>query len=120
MSDRLAYYRRWKLGEDPHALAKEAGVTRERMRHILAKMDAEVPVVDQLAAAEARIAELERECEKRGALADVVSHVADAHLARIAELEAALREMRDDRVGYRHAVHLRRRIATLLAGETGQ
>lgn len=38
-----------------------------------------------------------------------------ALVRRVEELEGALREMRDDKVGYRHAVHFRRRIATLLA-----
>jgi hypothetical protein len=33
------FYWRWKNGESPDALAKEAGVTRERMRHRLRKLD---------------------------------------------------------------------------------
>ena len=50
-------YRRWKKGEDYFVLAKEMGVTRERMRIILKKMDAEVPLVDRI---EAQAAEIER------------------------------------------------------------
>jgi len=46
-------YRRWKKGEDPHKLAKEMGVTRELMRHILKKMDASVPLVDRIEELEA-------------------------------------------------------------------
>ena len=49
-------YRRWKKGEDPHALAKEMGCTRERMRHILRKLDETVPLVDQIEALEAKLA----------------------------------------------------------------
>ena len=48
-------YRRWKKGEDPHKLAKEMGVTRERMRHILKKMDASVPLVDRIEELEAAV-----------------------------------------------------------------
>ena len=33
------FYWRWKNGESPDALAKEAGVTRERMRHRLRRLD---------------------------------------------------------------------------------
>jgi hypothetical protein len=33
------FYWRWKNGESPDVLAKEAGVTRERMRHRLRKLD---------------------------------------------------------------------------------
>lgn len=48
-------YRRWKKGEDPHKLAKEMGTTRERMRHILKKMDASVPLVDRIEELEAKL-----------------------------------------------------------------
>jgi len=50
-------YRRWKKGEDPHKLAKEKGVTRERMHHILKKMDASVPLVDRIEELEAKLDE---------------------------------------------------------------
>ena len=58
MSDltREQAYRRWKKGEDQHALAKEMGVTRERMRHILKKMDENVPLVDRVEELEAKLA----------------------------------------------------------------
>ena len=59
MSDltREQAYRRWKKGEDQHALAKEMGVTRERMRHILKKMDENVPLVDRIEELEAKLDE---------------------------------------------------------------
>ena len=55
MSDmtREQVYRRWKKGEDQHDLAKKMGVTRERMRHILKKMDENVPLVDRIEELEA-------------------------------------------------------------------
>jgi|AACY02.2.fsa_nt_gi hypothetical protein len=39
-----------------------------------------------------------------------------AQAARIAELEGALRDMRDDRAGFRHPAHFRRRAAVVLQG----
>ena len=58
MSDltREQAYRRWKKGEDQHALAKEMGVTRERMRYTLKKMDENVPLVDRIEELEAKLA----------------------------------------------------------------
>jgi uncharacterized small protein (DUF1192 family) len=58
-------YRRWKKGEDYFVLAKEMGVTRERMRLILKKMDAEVPLVDRIEAQAAEIERLRGDVEKR-------------------------------------------------------
>ena len=52
-------YRRWKKGEDPHKLAKEMGTTRERMRHILEKLDASVPLVDRIEELEAKLSKSE-------------------------------------------------------------
>ena len=66
MTLREQMYRRWKKGEDYCVLAKEMGVTRERMRIILRKMDADVPLLDRI---EAQTAEIER---LRGDLAKAV------------------------------------------------
>lgn len=48
-------YRRWKKGEDYCVLAKKMGVTRERMRIMLKKMDTEVPLVDRIEALEDKL-----------------------------------------------------------------
>ena len=61
-------YRRWKKGEDPHKLAKEMGTTRERMRHILKKLDASVPLID-------RIEELEAENKRLNEQMDAIEEM---------------------------------------------
>ena len=66
-------YRRWKKGEDPHKLAKEMGTTRERMRHILKKMDASVPLVDRIEELEAKLAKAVE------ALEQIASHRKKCH-----------------------------------------
>jgi|GEM_PF-6379156 hypothetical protein len=58
MTIREQMYRRWKRGENYFVLAKEMGVTRERMRIILTKMDDEVPLVDRIEELEAKLAKL--------------------------------------------------------------
>lgn len=86
--DRLAFYRRWKLGEHSHDLAKEAGVTRERMRHMLSKMDAD-PRLAELLRTEGYRAQMNRWRDKALEQADALSIAG----MRIAELELALRRL---------------------------
>lgn len=57
VTDREADWRRWKRGVAIEALAKERGVTRERMRIRLAKMDENMTQLALLARAEQAEAE---------------------------------------------------------------
>ena len=66
MTLREQMYRRWKKGEDYCVLAKEMGVTREWMRIMLKRMDAEVPLVDRIEELEVKLAHAVdglKECE---------------------------------------------------------
>ena len=83
-------YRRWKKGEDYYVLAKEMGVTRERMRIILKKMDAEVPLVDRIEAQAAEIEWLEKACAEWAEVSQSTYQRAKAAEAKLAKAVEAL------------------------------
>lgn len=86
MTLREQMYRRWKKGEDYCVLAKEMGVTRERMKLILKKMDAEVPLVDRIEALNEQLDAARMDAEEAEAYADEMEKVAGDHLIAAMDL----------------------------------
>lgn len=82
-----ADWRRWKRGEELEALAKERGITRERMRHRLARMDVNMTQLALLDRAEKAEAELD-------------AAFAAGWKAAIEEAQSILRESWDDLSGH--------------------
>lgn len=100
---------------------------RKNLRFIAAARELVPLMRDRIEADAKRIAELKKADMEAREFAETCNSLMrkaqrdhEAAEARVKELAVALREMRDDKTGYRHAVHFRRRIATILAALEGE